>query len=210
MIPLNIFRRFGWIAFLILPTLSFAHSPSKGLTGFYTGILHVYSEVSLVIALVALGLLVGQTTDLDKQRKLLAGFLVTIVLSSAVGSFALLEFSQRVLQLALWGCVVLVCLHAALLPKWTSKLILILVALLGLIMGQLTVPDPGEFWSFFVTLAGSVTGCVLGFLYTSALVAFLYQRFQLLWQRIILRIISAWLFAISFLLLAVQYTNKNT
>ena len=208
--PVKTFRRYGWIAFLILPTLSFAHSPSKGLTGFYTGILHVYSEVSFLIALVALGLLVGQTTDLDKQRKLLAGFLVTVVLSSVIGSFALIEVSLRALQLALWGCVVLVCLHAALLPKWTLKVIFILVALLGLIMGQLTVPDQGDFWPYVVTLAGSITGCVLGFLYTSALVAFLYQRFQLLWQRIILRIISAWLFAISFLLLAVQYTNKNT
>jgi len=208
--PIKIFRLFGWIAFLIWPSLALAHSPSNGLTGFYTGILHVYSEISLVIALVSLGLLVGQTTDLDKQRKLLAGFLVTIVFSSVIGSFALLEVSPRVLQIALWGCVVLVCLHAALLPKWTSKVILMLVPLLGLIMGQLTVPDQGDFWPFIVTLTGSIIGCVLGFLYTSALAAFLYQRFQLLWQRIILRIISAWLFAISFLLLAVQYTNKNT
>ena len=207
--PLNIFRRFGWIAFLILPTLSFAHSPSKGLAGFYTGILHVYSEVSLVIALVALGLLVGQTTDLDKQRKLLACFLITIVLSSAIGSFTLIEVGSRTLQLALWGSVVLVCLHAALLPKWAAISAAIAVAVMALIMGQLIVPDPGEFLPFLVTLAGSVTGCVLGFLYSAALVAFLHQRFQLLWQRTILRIISAWLFAISFLLLAVQYTNKN-
>lgn len=207
--PLNIFRRFGWIAFLILPTLSFAHSPSKGLAGFYTGILHVYSEVSLVIALVALGLLVGQTTDLDKQRKLLAGFLITIVLSSAIGSFTLIEVGSRTLQLALWGSVVLVCLHAALLPKWAAISAAIAVAVMALIMGQLIVPDPGEFLPFLVTLAGSVNGCVLGFLYSAALVAFLHQRFQLLWQRTILRIISAWLFAISFLLLAVQYTNKN-
>ena len=206
---LNVFRRFGWIAFLILPTQSFAHSPSKGLAGFYTGILHVYSEVSLVIALVALGLLVGQTTDLEKQRKLLAGFLITIVLSSAIGSFALIEVGSRTLQLALWGSVVLVCLHAALLPKWAAVVAPIAVTLLGLIMGQLTVPDPGEFLPFLVTLAGSITGCVLGFLYSAALVAFLHQRFQLLWQRTILRIISAWLFAISFLLLAVQYTHKN-
>ena len=207
--PLNIFRRFGWIAFLILPTLSFAHSPSKGLAGFYTGILHVYSEVSLVIALVALGLLVGQTTDLDKQRKLLAGFLITIVLSSAIGSFGLIEVGSRTLQLALWCSVVLVCLHAALLPNWAAMSAAIAVAVMALIMGQLIVPDPGEFLPFLVTLAGSVTGCVLGFLYSAALVAFLHQRFQLLWQRTILRIISAWLFAISFLLLAVQYTNKN-
>ena len=207
--PLNIFRRFGWIAFLILPTLSFAHSPSKGLAGFYTGILHVYSEVSLVIALVALGLLVGQTTDLDKQRKLLACFLITIVLSSAIGSFTLIEVGSRTLQLALWGSVVLVCLHAALLPKWAAISAAIAVAVMALIMGQLIVPDPGEFLPFLVTLAGSVTGCVLGFLYSAALVAFLHQRFQLLWQRTILRIISAWLFAISFLLLAVQYTHKN-
>ena len=206
---LNVFRRFGWIAFLILPTQSFAHSPSKGLAGFYTGILHVYSEVSLVIALVALGLLVGQTTDLDKQRKLLACFLITIVLSSAIGSFTLIEVGSRTLQLALWGSVVLVCLHAALLPKWAAISAAIAVAVMALIMGQLIVPDPGEFLPFLVTLAGSVTGCVLGFLYSAALVAFLHQRFQLLWQRTILRIISAWLFAISFLLLAVQYTNKN-
>ena len=206
---LNIFRRFGWIAFLILPTLSFAHSPSKGLAGFYTGILHVYSEVSLVIALVALGLLVGQTTDLDKQRKLLAGFLITIVLSSAIGSFGLIEVGSRTLQLALWCSVVLVCLHAALLPNWAAMSAAIAVAVMASIMGQITVPDPGEFLPFLVTLAGSVTGCVLGFLYSAALVAFLHQRFQLLWQRTILRIISAWLFAISFLLLAVQYTNKN-
>lgn len=206
---LNVFRRFGWIAFLILPTLSFAHSPSKGLAGFYTGILHVYSEVSLVIALVALGLLVGQTTDLDKQRKLLAGFLITIVLSSAIGSFGLIEVGSRTLQLALWGSVVLVCLHAALLPNWAAMSAAIAVAVMASIMGQITVPDPGEFLPFLVTLAGSVTGCVLGFLYSAALVAFLHQRFQLLWQRTILRIISAWLFAISFLLLAVQYTNKN-
>lgn len=206
---LNVFRRFGWIAFLILPTLSFAHSPSKGLAGFYTGILHVYSEVSLVIALVALGLLVGQTTDLDKQRKLLAGFLITIVLSSAIGSFGLIEVGSRTLQLALWCSVVLVCLHAALLPNWAAMSAAIAVAVMASIMGQITVPDPGEFLPFLVTLAGSVTGCVLGFLYSAALVAFLHQRFQLLWQRTILRIISAWLFAISFLLLAVQYTNKN-
>ena len=206
---LNVFRRFGWIAFLILPTLSFAHSPSKGLAGFYTGILHVYSEVSLVIALVALGLLVGQTTDLDKQRKLLAGFLITIVLSSAIGSFGLIEVGSRTLQLALWCSVVLVCLHAALLPNWAAMSAAIEVAVMASIMGQITVPDPGEFLPFLVTLAGSVTGCVLGFLYSAALVAFLHQRFQLLWQRTILRIISAWLFAISFLLLAVQYTNKN-
>ena len=206
---LNAFRRFGWIAFLILPTLSFAHSPSKGLAGFYTGILHVYSEVSLVIALVALGLLVGQTTDLDKQRKLLAGFLITIVLSSAIGSFGLIEVGSRTLQLALWCSVVLVCLHAALLPNWAAMSAAIAVAVMASIMGQITVPDPGEFLPFLVTLAGSVTGCVLGFLYSAALVAFLHQRFQLLWQRTILRIISAWLFAISFLLLAVQYTNKN-
>jgi hypothetical protein len=207
--PLNVFRRYSWIAFLISPTLSFAHSPSKSLAGFYTGILHVYSEVSLVIALVALGLLVGQTTDLDKQGKLLAGFLITIVLSSAIGSFTLIEVGSRTLQLVLWGSVVLVCLHAALLPKWAAVSAAIAVAVMALIMGQFTVPDPGEFLPFLVTLAGSITGCVLGFLYTSALVAFSYQRFQLLWQRIILRIISAWLFAISFLLLAVQYTNKN-
>ena len=206
---LNVFRRFGWIAFLILPTQSFAHSPSKGLAGFYTGILHVYSEVSLVIALVALGLLVGQTTDLDKQRKLLAGFLITIVLSSAIGSFGLIEVGSRTLQLALWCSVVLVCLHAALLPNWAAMSAAIAVAVMASIMGQITVPDPGEFLPFLVTLAGSVTGCVLGFLYSAALVAFLHQRFQLLWQRTILRIISAWLFAISFLLLAVQYTNKN-
>ena len=206
---LNVFRRFGWIAFLILPTQSFAHSPSKGLAGFYTGILHVYSEVSLVIALVALGLLVGQTTDLDKQRKLLAGFLITIVLSSAIGSFGLIEVGSRTLQLALWCSVVLVCLHAALLPNWAAMSAAIAVAVMASIMGQITVPDPGEFLPFLVTLAGSVTGCVLGFLYSAALVAFLHQRFQLLWQRTILRIISAWLFAISFLLLAVQYTHKN-
>ena len=207
--PLNIFRRFGWIAFLFWSNQSFAHSPSKGLAGFYTGILHVYSEVSLVIALVALGLLVGQTTDLEKQRKLLAGFLITIVLSSAIGSFGLIEVGSRTLQLALWGSVVLVCLHAALLPKWAAMSAAIAVAVMALIMGQLTVPDPGEFLPFLVTLAGSVTGCVLGFLYSAALVAFLHQRFQLLWQRTILRIISAWLFAISFLLLAVQYNSKN-
>lgn len=207
--PLNIFRRFGWIAFLFWSNQSFAHSPSKGLAGFYTGILHVYSEVSLVIPLVALGLLVGQTTDLEKQRKLLAGFLITIVLSSAIGSFGLIEVGSRTLQLALWGSVVLVCLHAALLPKWAAMSAAIAVAVMALIMGQLTVPDPGEFLPFLVTLAGSVTGCVLGFLYSAALVAFLHQRFQLLWQKTILRIISAWLFAISFLLLAVQYNSKN-
>lgn len=209
MIPVKTFQRYGWIAFLICPSLALAHSPSKGLTGFYTGILHVYSEVSLVIALVALGLLVGQTTNLDKQRKLLAGFLVTIVFSSVIGSFALIEVSPRALQLSLWGSVVIVCLHAALLPKWAAMSAAISVGLMALIMGQLTVPDPGEFLPFLVTLAGSVTGCALGFLYSAALVSFFHQRFQLLWQRTILRIISAWLFAISFLLLAVLYANKN-
>ncbi len=163
----------------------------------------------MVIALVALGLLVGQTTDLDRQRKLLAAFLLTIVLSSAVASFELIALNPRVVLLVLWGLVVLVCLNAALLLKWSAKFAVIAVALIGLIIGQLTVPDPGEFWSFLVTLAGSIAACVLGFLYSAALVGFLYQRFQLLWQRTILRIISAWLFAISFLLLAVQFANKH-
>ena len=207
--PLNVFRRYGWIAFLILPTLSFAHSPSKGLAGFYTGILHVYSEVSLVIALVALGLLVGQITDLDKQRKLLAGFLITIVLSSAIGSFTLIEVGSRTLQLVLWGSVVLVCLHAALLPKWAAMFAAISVGLMALIMGQLTVPEPGPFWSFTVTTLGSIAGCFLGFLYSALLFNFVFERFQKFWQRTVLRVIAAWLFAISFLLSALQIAGKS-
>lgn len=203
------FPRIGWLAFLLWPNLSFAHSPSKGLAGFYTGILHVYSEVSLLIGLLALGLLVGQSCSTDKQRKLLVVFLFAIVMSCAVASFALIEITPKAVLLVHWTLVVLVCLHAALLPKWREKFAFASVPLMGLIMGQLTVPDAGELWPFLVTLAGSITACVLGFLYSFSLVDFLYQRFQLLWQRTILRVVSAWLFAISFLLLAVQLANKH-
>jgi len=206
---INSFPRIGWVAFLFWPNLSFAHSPSKGLAGFYTGILHVYSEVSLVIGLLALGLLVGQSCSTDKQRKLLVVFLLAIVISSAMASFALMGITAKAVLLVHWTLVVLVCLHAALLPKWREKFAFASVPLMGLIMGQLTVPDAGELWPFLVTLVGSITACVLGFLYSFALVDFLYQRFQLLWQRTIFRVVSAWLFAISFLLLAVQFVSKN-
>lgn len=207
--PLYLFRVLGFFIFLVCPSFSFAHTPSKGLAGFYTGILHVYSEASLVMALAALGLLIGQMTDLSKQRKLLVSFLFFITFGSVVSSFNFFEFDSKTQYIALWCTVVLVCLHAALLPKWNTKFAAIAVVFAGLILGKLTVPDHAEVLPFIVTLFGSLIGCIFGFVFFVSLVDFLYQRFYLVWQRTILRIVSAWLFAISFLLLAVQYASKN-
>jgi hypothetical protein len=199
------------LAFLwsISPSIAFAHTPSKGLIGFYTGLLHIFTEAALVMAFLALGLLVSQTVDLEKIKKLLLVFLVTIIASTAFALLSPLVFEPRTLFIVLWVLIVVVCIHAALLPKWTPKLATVSVISLGLVMGQMTVPEPGPFWSFTVTTLGSIAGCFLGFLYSALLFNFVFERFQKFWQRTVLRVIAAWLFAISFLLSALQIAGKS-
>jgi hypothetical protein len=186
-----------------------AHTPSKGLQGFYTGALHIYSEVPVIVALLALGLLIGQSPDIHKQRLSVVGFFITIILSGVSAGCAWLAFDIQTLVLALWALVAVVCLKSALLPTWGKFIPLVLVMCIAVILGQLAVPDPGPFMSFAVTLAGSIAGCVLGYLCSVALVSVVYERYQLLWQRTILRIFSAWMFATSMLMMAVQFINHK-
>jgi hydrogenase/urease accessory protein HupE len=193
---------------LISPSIAFAHSPSKGLIGFYTGVIHIFTEAALVMAFLALGLLVSQTVDLEKIKKLLWVFLVTIIASTAFALLSPLVFEPRKLFIALWALIVFVCIHAALLPRWTPKVATVSVISLGLVMGQMTVPDPGPFWSFTVTTMGSIAGCFLGFLYAALLFNFAFERFHKFWQRTVLRVLAAWLFAIAFLLSALQIAGK--
>ena len=190
------------------PVTCLAHTPSKGLQGFYTGALHIYSEVTLIVAFMALGLLVGQNTDIKTLRLSAAVFFITILLSSVLAGFAWIEFNPQTLAFALWTVVAVVSLKVALLPNWGRNISVLLVICAAAVLGQMTLPDPGPFMSFAVTMAGSVAACILGFLCCVASVNLLYERYQLLWQRTIFRIFSAWMFAVSFLLLAVLYTNK--
>lgn len=74
------------------------------------------------MAFLALGLLVSQTVDLEKIKKLFWGFLVTIIASTAFALLSPLVFEPRKLFIVLWALIVFVCIHAALLPKWAPKL----------------------------------------------------------------------------------------
>ena len=69
----------------------------------------------------------------------------------------------------------------------------------GFLVGVLSTPDPGPVNDTILTLTGSFVGANLALIYAAGGIGWLQERYTQQWVRIGLRVVAAWIAAISVL-----------
>lgn len=153
--------------------------------------------------MLGLGLFVGGTSRHSIQFSI--GAFPIAVLASLFAGVWLEEPNVAIFMFA-----VIVCALAALWPKAFLLVALLMVILGGLLIGQISIPDPGPVRDRIITMAGSLVGASVGLLYVAGGVVYLTERYQQKWVDIAFRVVAAWMGAISLVMLALEFASNNT
>lgn len=190
-----------WLALTALamvPSLAGAHGDIKGLGSFYAGALHPFLVPAHLVALLGLGLLVGQRGLAFGRYPMLALLLALLTGLVASGSVAGFDLERPVLGGA--ALCALAVVAALPLPRWA---LFALAALIGAGIGLGSAPE-GRFesarWS---SLAGTGLGAFLAVIVVGALV----DRLRPSWARVGIRIAGSWLAASALLVLALSFVT---
>lgn len=189
-------------AWLGLTQPACAHSPIPGIEGFYVGLLHPFSTPSQALLMLGLGLLISGL--LKKHYPPGLGlFLFSMLVALLAGPW--LDNPD----VALFASAALVCAMAAIWPRTYLPVALVVVAVGGFLIGQVSIPDPGPTRDRIVTTTGSFVGANVGLLYITGAVIFLRDRFTQQWVELAFRVVSAWIGAIALLMLALQFASGD-
>jgi hypothetical protein len=192
-----------WVVAAALPAVARAHAPIPGIEGFYVGLAHPATEPVQLFALLSLSLLLGTLASLRFRRAwaaMIAGAglgALSGVLVAPVGAFdtALLAMT-------------LVSASLALFPRPpAAALLLPLCAVIGFLLGQGALPDPGALSARAVTLAGALVSILATPLVLHGLCALALGRLRRAVVTTGLRIAQAWILAIALLLLAFLFVR---
>jgi hydrogenase/urease accessory protein HupE len=182
-----------------------AHSPVPGIEGFYTGLLHPISTPEQVLALLALGMMLG----LRWPSWFKVSFFV-FASSTLLGIFlGQLGIAQGIAESTLLLVAVVAATLSALYPPGLFALFVILPSIAGALIGFLSTPDPGFLTATIVNLFGSFVGANLALLYIGGGVGWFRERFKGQWSQIGLRIIAAWIAAISVLAASLSFLDQR-
>ncbi|WP_420337629.1 hypothetical protein [Roseibium sp.] len=179
-----------------------AHSPVPGIEGFYVGLLHPLLSPAQILLILSAGLLIGGFPR-DRVRWLLAAFLGC--------SFAGLFWSGGDVSDTLAYTVVIAtsALAAASANRFFPAAV-VCVAIAGLLLGAMSVPDGGLWWDRFVTMSGSLAGLNILMLYLSGCVVVLNERVHWAMLPVAFRIAAAWIAAVSSMMLAIQFAPASS
>lgn len=186
---------------VVWPSLAFAHSPIEGFEGFYTGFIHPLINPVQFLSLLALSLMLGLNFP-AKFSAALKLFSLGILIGVGV---AFLDWEPTYSELILLGLGCLIAGVAALLPAYFPTGFLLLPGLMGVMIGIVSLPDPGPLRAMLFTLSGSVIGAVFFLAYLVTVIGILREKIQAAALDIGLRIIAAWIAAISILMLALFF-----
>jgi len=191
-----------WLAMLVAAGPAHAHSPVPGIEGFYIGLLHPFSTPSQALLMIGLGLLVG-SFDVDRARWHLGAFLaVTFIGILAGGGFEALDATM-------FAAAFLAGALAALVPGKLLPITIVLVIVAGFQIGAASIPDPGPTRDRVITMTGSMVGANVGLVYILGTVLFVRERYPWRWVEIALRVMAAWLGAISLLMFALRFARVD-
>ena len=168
--------------------------------GFYVGMLHPLSTPPQILALLAIGLMLGQNFPRDFLVCWMV-FAICCVAGMLLGQTVGMRGAENAWLLAV---SVIAASLAALLPNGLLVPWLVLAGISGLLLGILSTPDPGHWRATLISLLGSFVGANLVLLYSSGGIGWLKERFKQPWIRVGLRVIAAWIAAISILMLALD------
>lgn len=177
-----------------IPLPALAHGPVEGIGAFYAGLLHPLMVPSHALALVLLGLLLGQA-GMAAMRRGYSGFLPGLLAGLGLAAFSLhMAVDLPLLVLASVSGLLVVCQWR--LPLGT--LYLLAGGAIGLLVGIDSGPDggsPGQ-------RLGALLGTGLGAFACLLLVGDLSERARRHWQRVLLRVLGSWGAAAALLVLA--------
>jgi hydrogenase/urease accessory protein HupE len=184
----------GALALWSLPAL--AHSPIKGIGNFYNGALHPFVSPAHLIALLALGLWLGQRGLEGAKRALLA-----LALALACGLLAHRiagdpDTDRLLLVLAASMGMAVAAAFAA-----PEIVVMAFAGLAGLAVGVASGPQDIDGAARWALLAGTLLGATLASGYVTAMVTLIKQA----WLRIAVRVMGSWLAAAALLVLALSF-----
>ncbi|MEM8731751.1 MAG: hypothetical protein AAGF79_17720 [Pseudomonadota bacterium] len=186
-----------WLAVIVAPSPAYAHSPLPGIEGFYIGLLHPFSTPAQALLILGTGLMTGGFGE-SVARWLLAAF----GLATMAGLFLPDWWPDP--DVVVFALAFGVCVLAALAPGRLLWIVAGLSVLGGLLIGGISVPDPGPPRDRAITMSGSILGASLGLLYLYGIVRWIRERYRWVWVGVALRIAAAWTGAITLVMLALR------
>ncbi len=167
---------------------------------FLQGLQHPLLTPAHLITLIALGIFLGQQDGI-KRNSALAFFVLFTLAGLVTTRFYQPEFNLEFVLLVVAGLIGILIILKRVLPRWS---VVTLVLLSGVIIGLDSAPVmiPGLSASkVYSDMAGTLTSASLILVFIS-LLAMLINK---LWQGIILRIMGAWIFASTLMVLALMF-----
>ena len=188
----------------VVPSLASAHSPVDGIEGFYIGMAHPLSTADQLLALLGLGLMLG-LRGRSRVGRALAVFAVAMLAGVVWGQMSgSPPWTETVLLLAGTTAATL----AALRPGGIGAACLLLAGLVGALIGVLSTPEIGSVRATVFTVAGSIVGGNIALLYLSLGIGWLREKYGQPWVRIALRVVAAWLGAVSIMMVALTAAQR--
>ena len=191
------------LAAALLPQAARAHSPFPGAEGFYLGILHPLSTPGQLLALLAIGVMLGWRWR-DAFARSWAGFAIAALVGIVLGQLEIRLDGEEVYLLLI---AVIAATLSALYPKGHVLAHVILASAGGLLIGLLSTPDPGPRAATIITIAGSFVGANLTLFYVSGAVGWVRERFTQHWVEVGLRVAAAWIAAVALLMGALAFAG---
>ena len=179
-----------------------AHSAFPGIEGFYVGLIHPFSTPSQALLMLGLALLAGGFKPEQAQWLLLSFLLANI--AGLVSAFGFDELDAKMFAIAFAACST-----AALFPHKLLPFAIALVCVGAFLIGDASVPEPGRLRDRLFTMSGSLVGANVGLLYLLGGSLWIRERSKKPWVGIAFRVASAWLGAVSSLMLALGLSGTN-
>jgi len=198
----NFSKGFLFAVLCFMPTIALAHSPIEGIGDFFNGMLHPLLVPAQILAILALGLFLGQhsinkhkTTVLLFLGATIAGLVATLFEFDAAAQLSMLSLISAVVIGLL--IVIGVKIH------WS--LFLVLGITVGFIVGMDSSAELPSRKAQIVSLFGSGVGIYFLLLYAMAI----SESFSVKhWQTIAVRVVASWVSASALMVLALSFSNK--
>jgi hydrogenase/urease accessory protein HupE len=186
------------------PEVALAHSrPVPGLEGFYLGMAHPLSTPPQLLALLALGFLLGQCWP----RKFIIAWRAFALATIGGLTLGFAGYGHSLGERALLVIALAASSLAAILPASVWVPGRMFAGAGGLFLGMVSTPDVGPLGAMIVTIIGTYVGANLAFFYATGGIGWLRDHFNKPWALIGLRLVAAWIAAISCLMLALNVVS---
>jgi hydrogenase/urease accessory protein HupE len=186
----------GLLCLLLLAGTAEAHSPIKGIGAFYNGMLHPLLVPAHLLALIAVGLLIGQNAPRG-SRAALPAFAIALAIALLAGALGVPPIPELLLPILALVCGLAVALSA---PIGVAVPVAA-AAVAGLLVGLDSLPEDMAGRAFWLSLAGTGTGAFLSVTYIGGLAAWLDRP----WQKIGVRVLGSWTAASAILVIALTF-----